>query len=274
MKNNIKAKALTESAIMIAFATVLSIIKLADMPYGGSVTIASALPIAIIAYRYGIKTGLLAGTVHAVIQQLIGISTLSYFTTWQSILAIIVLDYLVAFTAVGFAGIFRKLIKNQAIALSLGCALICLIRYACHVISGATVWAGLSIPTEAALSYSFIYNATYMIPETIILVIVALYVGSAVDFRAAMPTRLVKQEVPSNVSLIAPVAGLLSCAAIVYDVAKIFEQLQDAGSGEFNITGIINVDWVELIVMNAVIAIVVICLLIVRRSLLKPNETK
>jgi thiamine transporter len=274
MKNNIKAKALTESAIMIAFATVLSIIKLADMPYGGSVTIASALPIAIIAYRYGIKTGLLAGTVHAVIQQLIGISTLSYFTTWQSILAIIVLDYMVAFAASGLAGIFRKVIKNQALALSLGCALICIIRYACHVISGATVWAGLSIPTEAALSYSFIYNATYMIPETIILIIVSLYIGSAIDFRAAMPTRLVKQALPSNISWIRPVAGLLSCAAVVYDVAKIFEQLQDAGSGEFNITGIINVDWVELIVMNAVIAIVVICLLIVRRSPLKPNETK
>ena len=274
MKNNIKAKALTESAIMIAFATVLSIIKLADMPYGGSVTIASALPIAIIAYRYGIKTGLLAGTVHAVIQQLIGISTLSYFTTWQSILAIIVLDYMVAFAASGLAGIFRKVIKNQALALSLGCALICIIRYACHVISGATVWAGLSIPTEAALSYSFIYNATYMIPETIILIIVSLYIGSAIDFRAPMPTRLVKQQLPSNISGIRPVAGLLSCAAIVYDVAKIFEQLQDAGSGEFNITGIINVDWVELIVMNAVIAIVVICLLIIRRSLLKTNEIK
>lgn len=274
MKNNIKAKALTESAIMIAFATVLSIIKLADMPYGGSVTIASALPIAIIAYRYGIKTGLLAGTVHAVIQQLIGISTLSYFTTWQSILAIIVLDYMVAFAASGLAGIFRKVIKNQALALSLGCALICIIRYACHVISGATVWAGLSIPTEAALSYSFIYNATYMIPETIILIIVSLYIGSAIDFRAPMPTRLVKQQLPSNISGIRPVAGLLSCAAIVYDVAKIFEQLQDAGSGEFNITGIINVDWTELIVMNAVIAVVVICLLIIRRSLLKTNEIK
>lgn len=272
MKNKITAKALTESAIMIALATVLSLIKLADMPYGGSVTIASALPIAIIAYRYGAKVGLLAGTVHAVIQQLIGLSTLSYFTTWQSILAIIVLDYIVAFMATGLAGVFRKVIKNQPVALCLGCALICLIRYACHVISGATVWAGLSIPTEAALSYSFIYNATYMIPETIILVIVALYVGSAVDFRAAMPTRLVKQEVPSNVSRIAPVAGLLSCAAIVYDVAKIFEQLQDAGSGEFDITGIVNVDWVELIVMNAVIAVVVVCLLIVRRSLLKKPE--
>ena len=274
MKNKIKAKALTESAIMIAFATVLSIIKLADMPYGGSVTIASALPIAIIAYRYGIKTGLLAGTVHAVIQQLIGISTLSYFTTWQSILAIIVLDYMVAFTAVGFAGIFRKLIKNQAIALSLGCALICAIRYACHVISGATVWAGLSIPTKAALSYSFIYNATYMIPETIILVIVSLYIGSAVDFRTAIPTRLTKQSLPSNVSWIKPVAGLLSCAAIVYDIVKIFEQLQSGETGEFDITGIANVDWTTLIVINAVVTVAVICLVMIRHSLLKSRESE
>ncbi len=274
MKNKITAKALTESAIMIALATVLSIIKLADMPYGGSVTIASALPIAIIAYRYGVKIGLIAGTVHAVIQQLIGLSTLSYFTTWQSILAIILLDYIVAFMATGLAGIFRKTVKNQAIALCLGCALICVIRYACHVISGATVWAGLSIPTEAALSYSFIYNATYMIPETIILVIVALYIGSAVNFHTAIPTRLVKQSVPSNVSWISPVAGLLSCVAIVYDVAKIFEQLQNAKTGEFDISGIANVDWTELIVMTTVILAAVICLLAVRHSLLKKSDSE
>ena len=268
MKNNIKAKALTESAIMIAFATVLSIIKLADMPYGGSVTIASALPIAIIAYRYGIKTGLLAGTVHAVIQQLIGISTLSYFTTWQSILAIIVLDYMVAFTAVGFAGIFRKLIKNQAIALSLGCALICAIRYACHVISGATVWAGLSIPTSAALVYSLGYNATYMIPETIVTMAAAWYLGSVLDFRKAQPTRLERPQQQGKL-VFGWIAGLLLAGALIFDAVKVFAPLQDAESGEFMITGLSQVAWGSVGIVTAVCVIAAVVLLFIGKRTAK-----
>lgn len=272
MKNKNTAKVLTESAIMIALSTVLSILKIADMPYGGSVTIASALPIAIIAYRYGVGTGLMAGLVHSVIQQLIGISKLSYFTTWQSIIAIILLDYIIAFSVIGFAGVFRKVIKNQASALALGCILVSVLRYICHVISGATVWAGVSIPTAAALSYSFIYNATYMVPETIVLVIAALYVGSAVDFRAEVPTRMIKENTPANVAWIYPAAGLLACLAVIFDVAKIFEQLQAEETGEFDITGIANVEWLELIIMTAVVAAVVTALLIVRKQLIKKGN--
>ena len=96
MKNT-KVRVLTESAIMIALSTVLSILKIAEMPYGGSVTVASALPIIIIAYRYGLKTGLFAGTVHAALQLVLGLSALSYATSWQSVVAIIMLDYIVAF---------------------------------------------------------------------------------------------------------------------------------------------------------------------------------
>lgn len=160
---------LVECAIMIALATVLSMVKLAELPYGGSITIASMLPIAIIAYRRGMGWGLGSAFVYAVIQQLLGLNSLSYVTTWQSVVAVILLDYIVAFTVVGFAGIFRNAIKSQAAALTLGCVFVSVLRYACHVISGATVWAGLSIPTQAALSYSFIYNATYMLPEAIVL---------------------------------------------------------------------------------------------------------
>ena len=145
-----KTKILTESAIMIALATVLSVMKLADMPYGGSVTIASSLPLAIIAYRYGLKTGLFAGLVHAALQLVLGISSLSYATSWQSAVAIIMLDYILAFTFVGFAGIFRNTIKNQAASLTAGVLLFSVIRYAFHVVAGATVWAGISIPTAAA----------------------------------------------------------------------------------------------------------------------------
>ena len=76
---------LVECAIMIALATVLSMVKLAELPYGGSITIASMLPIAIIAYRRGMGWGLGSAFVYAVIQQLLGLNSLSYVTTWQSV---------------------------------------------------------------------------------------------------------------------------------------------------------------------------------------------
>ena len=90
---------LVESALLVAIATVLSMVKLVELPYGGSITLASMLPIVLIAYRSGILWGLGSGFVYGVIQQLLGLKNLSYFTTWQSILAIILLDYLVAFAA-------------------------------------------------------------------------------------------------------------------------------------------------------------------------------
>ena len=74
------SRKLTEAAIMLAIGTVLSLIKLIDLPYGGSVTIASMLPVVIIAYRHGIKWGLMTGFVYGVIQQLLGLNTLSYAT--------------------------------------------------------------------------------------------------------------------------------------------------------------------------------------------------
>ena len=154
MKTHQKTKALAECALMVAFATVLSIVPLAQLPYGGSITIASMLPIVLISYRRGLLWGTGAGLVFGVIQQLLGLSNLSYFTTWQSIVAIILLDYLVAFGVAGLGGAFRKQVKTPCYALLLGAVLASLLRYLCHVVSGATVWAGLSIPTEAALAYS------------------------------------------------------------------------------------------------------------------------
>lgn len=264
-------KALVESAVMVALATVLSFLKIVDLPYGGSVTLASMLPIAIIAYRHGAGWGLGAGLVNAVIQQLLGLKNLSYATTWQAALAIIMLDYIIAFTVVGLAGVFRKAVKNQAASLTLGCVLACVLRYICHVAVGATVWAGLSIPTQAALSYSFIYNATYMLPETIILVVAALYLGSTVDFRAEMPTRIKQQSVPETAAWTAPVAGLSIVVAVIFDVSSVFRHLQDAETGEFTITKIADVDWVGVIVVTVCAVFISAIALAIRNAAKKKN---
>ena len=262
-KRNEKLRALSESALMIALATALSFIKIIDMPYGGAVTIASMLPVAIISYRHGVKNGLFAAVVYGGIQQVLGLSMLSWATSWQAVIAIILLDYIIAFAVVGLSGIFRKSVKNQAAAMTLGCFCVSLLRYFCHVISGATVWAGLSIPTEAALAFSFAYNATYMLPETIILLVCAVYVASNIDFRAQRPMRMRAQTMQSNAQWISPTAGLVGLIAIIADTVLVFQNIQDE-NGNFVIESLANVNWTLVIAITAVAAIIIAALLSVR----------
>lgn len=184
-----KTRKLIECAIMIAIGTVLSLIKITDLPFGGSVTAVSMLPMIIVSFRHGLGWGFGSGVVYGVLQQMLGLNTLSYVTTWQSVLAVILLDYVIAFSVTGFGGIFRKCVKHSGFALALGAFTACALRYVCHVISGCTVWAGLSIPDSAALIYSLGYNATYMVPETIVTVIVAFYLATVMDFEKEIPVR-------------------------------------------------------------------------------------
>ena len=249
-------RALVESAMMVSLATVLSIFKLIEMPYGGSVTIASMLPMVILAYRNGIGWGLGSGLVYAAIQQLLGLNNLSYVTGWQSVLAVIILDYIVAFTAVGLGGIFRNATKSQRNAFVYGAILVSALRYVCHVISGATVWAGLSIPNEAALIYSIGYNATYMLPETIILVAVAYYVGGVIDFSRHTPTRVASSQLTDGDPALYLSAGASFLLGCIVDVWLIAPCLQDEETGKFIFSGLKDANWIAVaIVTLATVAI-------------------
>ena len=280
MKNTqtMRTRKLVEASLLIALGTVLSILKVAELPYGGSVTLASMLPIILLAYRHGTLWGLGGGVVYAVLQQLLGLNNLSYFTTWQSIVAIILLDYIVAFTVAGLGGIFRRVVAQQSLSLAAGSLLVGVLRYVCHVISGATVWAGLSIPTEAALAYSLAYNATYMIPETIVLVAVAYYLGSVLDFRRDQPVRMVRDSsIPAEVNLLALLAGFFALLGVVVDVSLIFSHLQNAESGEFDITGLapdVFADsfWLPVVIVSAVCVLVCAALLYARHRLLAAHR--
>ena len=278
MKAHQQTKKMAEGALRVACATVLGILPLAQLPYGGSVTVASMLPIILISYRHGIRWGIGAGFVFGVIQQLLGLSNLSYFTTWQSIVAIVLLDYLIAFSVVGLGGMFRRFSLSQRDALLLGAAFASILRYLCHVISGATVWAGLSIPTEAALAYSLVYNATYMVPEAIVLCIAAYYLGSMLDFRKEEIARLPTVKTASQgANILAVVAGLMGGAVLVFDTVVIFSRLQDAETGKFNIS-LLQVErfagsfWMSVVIVTGVAAVAVAAMLAVRRWLLRKSS--
>ena len=245
-----KTRRLVECGILIAIATVLSMLKLAQLPYGGSITAASMLPIIIISYRHGVKTGLVAGFVYGIVQQVLGVNNLSYATAWWGVVLIFLFDYIIAFLVLGLGGVFRKPIKNQAASLAAGALLGCVLRYACHVISGATVWAGLSIPTADALVFSLAYNATYMLPETLVLVIVAYYIGSSLDFTAEQPVRVARKTATASKVLIV-LAGLIFSAALVFDTVSVFSVLQNGESGTWDIAGLNSVNWMLVGIISA-----------------------
>ena len=221
---------LTEAAMMLAMGTVLSLLKLVDLPYGGSITLASMLPLVVFAYRHGLLWGLGLGVVHGGLQQLLGLNTLSYVTTWQSILAVIFLDYVLAYACMGVAGAFRH--SRHPFAPVLGGVLGCVLRYICHVFSGATVWAGISIPTAAAMAYSIGYNATYLLPETLVLTVCLFYLCGNLDLQKAIPTRRRHAITDTVTAVLYLICGLLLAGALVYDTVAFFPCLQDAESGE------------------------------------------
>ena len=261
-QTNSMIERLAVTAIMLAAATLLSIFKLVDLPYGGSVTLASLFPILILAMRYGTPWGMLSGLVYGALQLALGAKVLTYVTTPASVIAVILLDYGIAFALIGLGGITRKM-KSQPIAFLLGAMIACVLRYLSHVISGATVWAGLSIPTEAALIYSFIYNATYMLPEMLILMIVSFYIASALNFRTPRLRAYHGKDAYSATRILLYIAGAIVAAAAIFDVASIFAVLQNAETGEFQFENIVAVDWKWIILASAVAIAVAVVLILV-----------
>ncbi|SMC55887.1 energy-coupled thiamine transporter ThiT [Papillibacter cinnamivorans] len=154
-------RALTETAILLALATVLSLLKLFELPNGGSATPASMLPVIIVGIRWGKKWGFGAAIVYSFLQ---------FFTGFYAISPMaLVLDYLVAFGVLGFSGFFYG--KKYGLILA---APICgTLRFVVHWISGVVVW-GSTLPADMPLwQGSLIYNATYMVPEIIVTTVAA-----------------------------------------------------------------------------------------------------
>ena len=267
---------LTESAVMLAFAFVLCLFPIASLPYDGSITACSMLPVILIAYRYGWKWGLLTGFVFSLLQIVEGgIGTLSAFTQSPgSFLLVFFLDYVIAFTVLGLAGLFRdRIAKNQQAELVAGTLLVCLLRYACHFLSGITVWRDISIPMAGAVPFSLIYNATYMLPETIVTALGAFFLGGVLDFRREMVSRAPRQEKqPLSAVVLSVTAAVLFLAGLVFDTAHIFSHLQNPDTGVFDITGIAGCNWPLVIGVTAGALVLSGAALIVRKTLLAKQK--
>ncbi|MBR5523766.1 MAG: energy-coupled thiamine transporter ThiT [Clostridia bacterium] len=261
---------LVESGLMLALATILSMVKVLDLPYGGSITAFSALPILLVGYRHGTVHGLITAFAYALMQLVLGANTLSYATSPGAAVAIVVLDFLLAFTVLGLGGIFRKKSPNQGTALVLGAVVTGGMRYILHVIAGCTVWAGLSIPTEAALVYSLAYNATYMLPEVMVTAIGAWYLSRAINLQEITLTRVPQAQTESRPAIVVDLlAGAALLSTAVWDVVEIFRPLQDPESGDFVIQNLVLVNWTLVGIVTAAGAALWLIFTIVRKRLNK-----
>ena len=170
---------LTECAIMLALATVLSFIKIIQMPMGGAVTLCSMLPIMLIGIKYGNVTGGLVGLMYALLQLVLDLPGGNVFYMGMSagvVIVVALFDYLVPFTVLGLAGTFRK-IKTEKIPMLgayVGVALTIIIRFCCHFITGFSIWGQWAPEGMSKYYYSLIYNGTYLLPELGITLVVAV----------------------------------------------------------------------------------------------------
>lgn len=194
MTKNSKVRILTEGAVMIALATVLSFIKVLKLPWGGSITLLSMLPIIIFSIKRGVKNGLLASFLLALIQLGQGIAMdglLGWGLTPAMLAACIFLDYIGAYTVLGLGGIFgQKGFWGQMSGTALAIAL----RYVMHVVSGAVIfhssgmiWEGFA--TDNEWLYSMLYNGAYMLPE-----LVFTLIGAGVLLKIPQTQKLITQE--------------------------------------------------------------------------------
>ena len=196
-------------ALAMVLAMVCALIPFLNLPFGGGFTVASMLPVVIISYMYGMKWGFFSAAIYSVIQVVMdlylgkGTTLIALFMPNSedymgigAAIAILIIDYLVAYTLLGFGGAFRKM-KNKTLALTLGVVLALSLRYLAHIVSGYIfygAWAewfftqdnfyaigGWILDTFSgeglAIIYSIFYNGLYMIPEIVITAVASVIVS-------------------------------------------------------------------------------------------------
>ena len=202
-------RSLTFAAVCVAISFALSYIRIVKMPFGGSITFASMLPLMLFAYMFGAKKGLIAGLVYGCLQAI--------QDPYVVHPAQFVLDYLVAFSALGLTGIIRSLNLfkgNHKAQFALGATIAGVLRYIAHFFSGAFAfgsfgawyteyWEGFS----NAYLYSLVYNALYVIPEIIIVVVVGVLLFTSKNFTSQIEKYIIMGTKKEQVEATEPVVA-------------------------------------------------------------------
>ena len=156
-KVKLTTRVLVQVALMIALTVILHMIRLYHMPQGGSVTLGAMVPLLFVAFAYGPAVGYLAGFCYGLLSLLQDPFILSPIQ--------VLFDYPLPYMAIGLAGYFKRNIYLGATIGIFG-------RFICHFISGAVFFGSYAPEGMNPYWYSFIFNATYLLPELIICLII------------------------------------------------------------------------------------------------------
>jgi thiamine transporter len=141
------------AALMLALAVVLQQLRIFHMPQGGSVTAGAMVPLLLVSYRFGPGVGMLTGFLYGLLNLIQDPFILHPVQ--------VLFDYPLPFMAMGLAGLSRNRIY-------LGTAAAFLTRFLCHFISGFVFFGSYAPAGTSPVTYSLIFNATYLVPEFII----------------------------------------------------------------------------------------------------------
>lgn len=187
-KQKLNTEKLVTSAVFIALAAVLSMIKVYQLPLGGSITLLSMLPICLLSLKYGIKWGFVCSFLYGALQLGIDLGkVMSWGLDARMWIGCIVFDYLFAYGILGLSGIFRN--KKMPIMLT-GVGFSVFLRFVSHFISGS-IFFDVWMPEEFdnPYFYSLVYNGSYMLPEMIFTLI-----GAGAVFGVPVIRKLIKHN--------------------------------------------------------------------------------
>jgi len=160
--NSLKdTRVLTEAALTIALAFVLGLIKVFQMPFGGSISL-EMIPLILLALRQGAPVGIIAGTAYG----LLNLAVEPFIVHPIQV----IFDYPLAFGVLGLAGLFPPTVRGAIV----GAIVAVLARFVCHFVSGVVFFASYAPDGWNPLIYSAAYNAAYLIPSLIVVLLIVV----------------------------------------------------------------------------------------------------
>ena len=179
---------MVECALLVAVAVAIDLIPFPKWPQGGSVSLCM-IPIVFCSYRNGAKWGLAAGFVLSCVQMIMGFYVPPANTVWAIILCVL-LDYVIAFTALGSADIFAKLCgRFKTAGYAVGAVASGVIRFLCSFLSGVILWDSYAPEGVSVWWYSLTYNGSYMLPNTVIAAVAVTLLCGLIDPKTLKPIK-------------------------------------------------------------------------------------
>ncbi|RAK08106.1 thiamine transporter [Halanaerobium saccharolyticum] len=174
MQNKFSTRMMAEIGVAVALAVVLNFLKLWRMPQGGSVTL-EMLPIFVIAFRWGLGAGMFSGLAYGLLQLMFGAYIIHPVQ--------LIMDYPLPYMVLGVAGMFkiRKDKIIQPLKMFWAVVVASALRLIVHIISGVIFFSSYAPEGQNVWVYSTVYNATFLIPTTIVTYIVLIMVMKALE---------------------------------------------------------------------------------------------